>query len=143
MSVSIPEHFGESQEQEVRELFISHRDFLKNLCTVEPWRNSVKLLAGASDESLNVVALVVYLTAAKRIKISSANRQALFNSRKITSIRTFFGDRDKYNNFLKLERAEKLKRLQKIGLGLAICLRSLFYSNSQPEPPLPKEDPAQ
>ena len=139
--MSIPEHFGESQEQEVRNRFIQQRGFLQQLCNIDSWSKSGALLAGATDQALDTAALVVYLTIAKRIKISSANRQALFNSRKIKTIHTFLGDRDKYNTFLTLERAEKLRQLRKIGSGLPICLRSLFYTNSQQvaDPPTQKE----
>lgn len=130
--MNIPECFGEAQEESARALFLQNRGFLRQLCELDSWRKSAAILAAASNEQLNVLALVVYLTYAKHIHLSHNNKEELITKKKTKSIITLFGDRDKYNTFLTLDRAEKLQRLKRVGHGIVICLRPLFYRQTKP-----------
>lgn len=131
MSVILPEHFGDTQKDAVKEVLVAHKDFLKQLCDIDNWRKSTALLASASDEALNALALVVYLINTKHIKIDKASSNQLQEKRKINHIIGFLGTLERYNNFHLLSRAERIRQLLKIGSALPIFLRTLFYRSAK------------
>ena len=133
-------HLTDSDKVNAREAILHHETFLQTLCDVPSYRSIAGVLAGGTEGDLNILAYVIFLINIHEIGMAKANRDKLISCRKYERLRQLVKHKPDFDYFISLPRKEKLERLQRVGCGLPIALRNLFYEKPRETPTIASDD---
>lgn len=123
--------FDTDAQHQARRVLEQHKSFFRTLCDTTDGKAIAGVLAGANDSDLNALAYFIYLLHSGHIGLAQENQNRLLKRRKYMKIVNTFRTKHEIDYFCSLSRADKLRKLRDLGIGLAIVVRVLFYTKGE------------
>jgi len=115
------------QEAEVKQLILQNSELLRTLSEITEFPKAFRTLSGANDEQLTLIGYLCHLTTNGFISMTSANHAYLRARRRLGRLESRFQSDLHFTEFEKATRANKLDMIMKVGIGVSVSLRSLFF----------------